>query len=416
MRMIGQNSPLRNPDELKQDVLNWLESLMVEDTQYGTYKMSDSTEATLFSSCFAIFLKELYNDLKNITPGQRQEWIDLINSWQDEETGFFIDPWLKKERVFSKYLGKAHDLAYVTWQGTTFCISTLKALGGEIRYPFRFLDEWKNSDKVAAWLQDLDWKKRTWTAGNVAMFLGICLIADYELNNDSKTRDALESFFDWHNNFQDPKTGFWGTNYGTPIHTGLFGAMHQYLLYYYMNRPLKYVEQIIDNTLLIQQPDGLFSSVGGGGACEDLDAVDTLVNMYQHIDYRRDDIRKALQKVIIATVNTQNEDGGFPWAKRYHFGIKDWLRLGLSISRHRNFGYWYHSCKEAVLGHSIFWNRPLSPLGWTRTPIPATESYIFAVWFRSLNLALISQVLPENPYAQIEWKFLSAPGLGYFHS
>jgi hypothetical protein len=410
--MMQDEMQVSKPDELKQHILSWLESMSVKDAPYGTYKMSASTEATLFSSCFAAFVRQLYNNLRNISPEQQCEWIDLINSEQDEETGFFIDPRLKYEGLFSEHLSKDHDWAYVTWQSTCFCISALKALGGEMKHRLRFLDEWRNPDKVTSWLENLDWRRGTWTAGNVAMFLGVCLITDYETNNDIKARDALEAFFDWHDNFQDPKTGFWGTNCGTPVHIGLFGAMHQYLLYYYTGRPLRYMERIVDNTLLIQQPDGLFSSIGGGGACEDLDAVDTLVNMYQRIDYRRNDIEKALQKVLAAIVNSQNEDGGFPWAKRHHFGIKEWLRVGLSHSN--SFNYWYHSCREAILEQTILWKRPLRPLGWTRTPIPATESYIFPTWFRSLTLALITQVLPENPYARLEWKFLTAPGLGYF--
>ena len=148
--------------------------------------------------------------------------------------------------------------------------------------------------------------------------------------------------------------------------------------------------------------------------CEDLDAVDTLVNMYKRIEYRRDDIEKALQKVSAATINLQGDDGGFLWAKRHHFGIKDWSKLGFSILRHCNFGYWRHSCTEAVIGQFITYNKPRLSQGWTKTGIPATESDIFATWFRSLNLALISQVLPENPYAEIDWKFLKSPGLGYF--
>lgn len=411
---VSHGIELKEPLQLRSEILNWLEGLRVKDAPYGTYKMSASTEATLFSTCFAVFLRELYNDLGNISPGQRREWIDLIKGWQDEETGFFIDPRLKREGTYNQCLTREHDWGYVTWQATSFCISALKALGDAARYPFKFLDEWKNPDKVISWLESLDWKHGTWTDGNTAMFLGICLITDYELNGESRAKKAIEAFFDWHDNFQDPRTGFWGTNCGTPLHIGLFSALHQYLLYYYMNRPLKYMERIIDNTLLIQQPDGLFSAMGGGGGCEDLDAVDTLVNMYQRVDYRRDDIRRALHKVLVATVNSQNEDGGFPWAKRYHFGVKDWLRLGLSIRQHRNLNFWYHSCREAMIGQFITRNRPLHPPGWTKTPIPAKESYVFPTWFRSLNLALISQVIPENPYAQIEWKFLSAPGLGFF--
>jgi hypothetical protein len=406
---------LINPQELKREVLYWLETMRIKDAPYGTYKMSKSTEATLFSSCFAVFVRELYGDLECISSKQRGEWIELIQSCQDRKTGFFVDPLLKKEGNFSEILGKDHDWGYVTWQSTTFCISALKALEGEIEYPFKFLEEWKNPDMVTSWLESLDWRRGVWTAGNLVMFLGVCLITGYEQNNDKKAKEGLIALFDWHDRFQDSKTGFWGTDHGNPINIGLFGAMHQYLLYYYMNRPLKYKEKIVDNTLLIQQPDGLFSPAGGGDGCEDLDAVDTLVNMYKHINYRREDIKNALEKAFIATINLQSEDGGFLWAKRYHFGIKDWTKIVFSILWHHNFRYWHHSCIEAAIGQFISFNKPRLSKGWTKTGIPATESDIFATWFRSLNLALICQVLPENPYAEIDWKFLKSPGLGYFN-
>lgn len=405
---------LKNPQELKDEVLNWLETMRVNDAPYGTYKMSEHTEATLFSSCFAVFVRELYNDLESSTKKQREEWISLIQNCQDEDTGLFIDPVLKQEGKFNEILGTDQGWGYTTWQSTTFCISALNTLNGSIKYPFNFLEQWKDPNKVTSWLNSLDWRKRTWCNGNLAMFLGICLITDYELTNNKKTKESLNAFFKWHDSFQDPKTGFWGTDRGTPIDIGLFGAMHQYLLYYYMDRQLEYAEKIVDNTLHLQQPDGLFSPVGGGDGCEDLDAVDTLVNMYKRTEYRKDDIEKALQKVLVATINLQGGGGGFLWAKRHHFGIKDWSKLGFSISRHRNFGYWRHSCTEAVIGQFITYNKPRLSQGWTKTGIPATESDIFATWFRSLNLALISQVLPENPYAEIDWKFLESPGLGYF--
>ncbi|NQE54075.1 hypothetical protein C5S29_10830 [ANME-1 cluster archaeon GoMg3.2] len=96
------------------------------------------------------------------------------------------------------------------------------------------------------------------------------------------------------------------------------------------------MEKIVDTTLLLQQPDGLFSPVGGGDGCEDLDAVDTLVNMHKCVDYRREDIKNALERVLAATINLQGEDGAFLWTKRHHFGIKDWGRLGVSILHHHN--------------------------------------------------------------------------------
>jgi len=87
------------PRKLRSDVLNWLESLRVEDTPYGTYKMSKSTEATLFPSCFAVFVGELYDDLKNITRKQRQEWTNLISNAQDEKDWIIRRTKAKRTRI-----------------------------------------------------------------------------------------------------------------------------------------------------------------------------------------------------------------------------------------------------------------------------------------------------------------------------
>lgn len=94
------NTPA-SPQELKNDVLNFLESLRAKDAPYGTYKMSKSTEATLFSSCFALFVRELYDDLESITQSQRQKWIDLISNAQDKKTGLFTEQRLKDRGLFS---------------------------------------------------------------------------------------------------------------------------------------------------------------------------------------------------------------------------------------------------------------------------------------------------------------------------
>lgn len=141
---------LKNPHELKKEVLNWLETMRVKDAPYGTYKMGNSTEATLFSSCFAVLVRELYNDLNIISQTERDEWIELIQNCQDRETGLFIDTLLKEEGKFNENLGMDQGWGYTTWQSTTFCISALNALNGSIRYPFNFLDEWKDPDKVTS--------------------------------------------------------------------------------------------------------------------------------------------------------------------------------------------------------------------------------------------------------------------------
>jgi len=399
---------------VRENILNWLETLRVKEATYGTYKMSKSTDATLFSSCFAVFLRKLYGDLDTIPSDELVEWTTFIQNCQDEETGLFVDPILKKEGKFEKKLGTNQGLGYTTWQSTAFCLSALNALNAEKIYPLWFLDAWKNAEKVELWLDSLNWKKNTWCNGNLAMFLGIALIHDMESTNSLKTRECVDHFFKWHDKNQDPKTGFWGTNFGTPIDHGLFGAMHQYLLYYYLNRKINYMEKIIDNTLVLQQADGLFSTQGGGDGCMDLDAIDTLVNMHLLIDHKRPRIERAMKRAFISTLDLQGDDGGFLWTKRYKFGIRNWCNLGASAFRHRNLNYWSNSCRDAVIGQLIYYNKSRISRGWTSNPIPTGESDLFSTWFRSLNLALISQILPRCCYSEFNWGFLEAPGLGFF--
>ncbi len=123
-----------NTSRLRTEVLDGLESLREKDKAYGMYKMNKSTGATIFTSCSAVFIRNLFDDRKNLTDEERNQWIGLISGCQDDKTGLFTDP-----GIYERKLTEEHDLNYVTWQSTTFCISALQALGAEIKYPLRFL-------------------------------------------------------------------------------------------------------------------------------------------------------------------------------------------------------------------------------------------------------------------------------------
>ena len=199
------------------------------------------------------------------------------------------------------------------------------ALGAAPLYPLSFLEEWKKQGVISHWLESLNWKE-PWQQGNRVMFLGIMLIVDFQMNGDVNSRQAVKEFLAWHDHFQNPKTGFWGEGNASGYFEGLFGAFHQYLLYFYLDYPLQYMERIVERTLFLQQHDGLWSPLSGGGGCEDMDAVHILVALYQRKDYRRADSEKALNKAYHAILLLQAKDGGFLWAIRRYFGLKDWIR------------------------------------------------------------------------------------------
>ncbi len=119
----------------------------------------------------------------------------------------------------------------------------------------------------------------------------------------------------------------------------------------------------------LQNHDGGFDPDGGGGACEDVDAIDILVNVYKRSDYKHADIRHALRRCAAHMLRTQNNDGGFPYER----------------------------------------NRPQSHMGIPGTAAPANSSTSFATWFRLHSLALCGEVLPD--YAS-----LLGAGLGFSRS
>ena len=397
-------------EKLAPEVLQWLEELRLKQEPYGTYKMSRSTEATLFSSCFALFIRELCKDLGDITSKQRDEWTELISSSQDKQTGLFICPRLKKTNNWSEHLSIHHDWAYVTWQSTTFCLSALEVLGVVPRFPLRFLEKWKSEEVITTFFGKLDWDNGVWAAGNIAMFLGICLICDQELfGNDNS--ESIDSFFGWHDRFQDPNTGFWRTD-DAPTLIGLFGAIHQFLIYYYMGRELRFGKEVVDNTLRFQERDGHFFPCGGG-ACEDYNASNTLVNMYGRLDYRRGDIEDSLRLLLDAVLKTRGKDGGFLWANRKRYEMKDWYNQIFSYHRYGNLKDWKWMLRKAVgIQLRTARNEGRSPLGWVDTPIPICESDLFSTWLRLLVIAEVSQII-QTPFSNVKWNFLKTPGLGW---
>lgn len=401
-------SAVRNAAGLQQRTLKWLHGLRITEQPYGRFRMSQSTDDTIFTSCFAAFLFDLLNAVPDLPENSRQEWLDYILSFQDPETGLFSDQYSDERN-----LSKSHDLRYVTWQLTTFCISAIRALGGELRYPLRFLkDEGLNEPKnVCRVLEEFNWRN-PWGAGNLAMFLGIMLIVDAEQRKAGVEDAAVQAFFDWHDGYQNKRTGFWGEGKLSEYHNGLFGAYHQYLLYFYASRDLGCKEQIIDRVINFQNIDGMFAPQMGGGGCEDIDAIDTLVQLYLRTGYRSDDVKKTLAKAYDAIVPLEAADGGFVWGVRKRYGPLMYLRHALSFGRNREFQQWVFVNRRFVR-EQLNPIKPRHPEGWVSRGIPIEEGDLFSTWFRLLAIAYASMVI-DTPHSSLKWHFLEAPGLGWF--
>jgi hypothetical protein len=392
---------------LRERVLGWLDTMRIPAAA-GVYRLNRGVPPSPFASCFAVFVRHLFDDLRSLSSAERVTWLEALQAYQDPSTGLFSDA-----AHAARSPDAAHNVEHLNRQLTTFCLSAVHVLGGQPLYPLHFLEQWKDPDKLCAWLDRLDWTN-PWNSSNKAMFLGIFLLYERDFACDPRSRRAVDAWFAWHDRHQNPTTGFWGRGRRAEYIDGMGGAYHQFILYHYAKRPLRYAQQIVDRTLLLQQPDGLYSPHLGGATCNELDAVDILVHLHRRHDYRRPEIEVALRRILAGTLANQNPDGGFCWGHPRVFSPRNYWRLTADVFRHRSLYFWYLNWRAAAALH-LRWPVRLHT-GWADQPRAWNESSIFDTWFRCLSLAEISQVLPDTPFAAMHWNFLSVPGLGWFAS
>jgi hypothetical protein len=130
---------------------------------------------------------------------------------------------------------------------------------------------------------------------------------------------------------------------------------------------------LVEVALSLQHADGGFNPEGGGGACEDTDAIDILVNMYKQVDYKRPQVRIALRRSLRQILGMQMPDGGFVYRR----------------------------------------DQPFVHMGVEKTASPANQSNLFPTWFRVHTLALISEILTDEPATQMAWRFNRTCSMGW---
>ena len=120
---------------LRKDVLDWLAKMQISPVQF---RMGDEMDATIFSSCFALYIMDLFGVVDTWGESKRYEWIDYINSFQEEESGLFIP---------AGYHGELNSKS--VHQLTTFCLSALELLEHAApKYELKFVEHWQKSKNM----------------------------------------------------------------------------------------------------------------------------------------------------------------------------------------------------------------------------------------------------------------------------
>jgi hypothetical protein len=400
LRLLRREIPLNKqpetvPHTLKGSPSDWVLSMRNPANPYQ-FKFAPSVDSyTLLSSCFAALSLQLTGDLQKQPTTERDGWAEYIQSHQQLNTGMFVDPMLKRKDLRSQ----SHSLTYMTWQSTFFAVAALDALDTKPMHPLSFVQDIQNKHSADSWMQKQQWNN-PWLASNMVMFLLSLSISRTQDDLDPAGVSYAHAMLDWLDEHQDPETGYWNPRGTASLRNAMAGAFHFYFFYYYLGRPIKYVNRIIDSTLSLQAEDGLFGKKLGGGACIDLDAIDILVKLSLLTDYRSSEIYEALQKAFVALWVNQNSDGSFCEAKR-PLPAKKWQR----------------KCAER-LKLDILLDRPwgesiTSQAGWRKMQYNIQEGDLWSTWFRTLSLALISLRYPKKFLLKDDWVFVKKPALGW---
>lgn len=334
----------------------------------GEYRSSLNSPPTLYASCFALMTSNHLGRLSSFDARHLQAWGKYLQRFQDQETGYFLGP----EILHASHFGTDHNRQHISEHLTAHVLPALALLGIRPQYPLLFARKYLDREILGQWLSDRDWSK-AWVEGNNLLFMGQWLIHLHEVEGHREGREALEYMLDWLDGEVDPETGLWGTNGYCNKYVAMYGGYHQLLLYYYLKRNFAYTHKLVDTVLSLQHLDGGFSEHWGGGTCQDLDAVDILVNSTKRTDYRRKDIYTALRRASIAVLRRFSLKGGF--VDRVD---EEFTHMGLSS-----------------------------------TYSPPNEPNMFSTWFGLLTLVLISEVIKTPWTEDVEHRFNVSCSMGW---
>lgn len=366
---------------IRRRTLAFIERMRFRDPPFGRYRYSGSaSKPTLYNSTYAAMTRHLYRDLGSLGDAQRRQWIDYLQSHQDDD-GLFRDPVIHDQGWYKgdpEWCGRRHLSCHV--------VTALGCLGAVAAKPMRFLDPLLEPGGLLRWLEGRAWADRPDYVGNEVLNVGTLMQYARDSQGNARCAEAMRTLLAWMNaHYLNERTGLWGsldTAKPRELSRAVMGAYHFWLLYFYDRLPIPHPERVVDSCLATQNACGGFGqgvhtgSDRQSSACEDIDSIDPLARLlHSNPSYRRDDIRAALRRACAEVLRTQTPDGG----------------------------WWFVHGKAFTYGHE-------------QLAAGATEGAMFPTWFRTLSLAYLGKALPDSIAGGFDWQFGDSPGIQFWRT
>jgi hypothetical protein len=296
----------------------------------------------------------------------------LGNTWENEGEKIYLAKKLKNFQqkdgsFYPKGLddiknSKSHE--YLKMHTSNYALGAMMILDPKFDFQSSFFDRFLDADYLTAWLKQRSFI-RPWEESN-----NIVNVAAYlALNNDSGNSNALPRLYqmlEWHNKFQNPRSGgFDGLSTSrNHISQSMAGAVHNFHIHHYLNEPMNF-ESVIGKNMIPFLYEGPLT------ACLSIDFVELACHTIGYVDSKHQaELASALLYHLEALLNYQNSDGG-----------------------------WYENASKG---------KPTTAAGMKEVQ---ASSCSYATWFRLCSIGMISNTLLGSDLEK--WNFRDTLGMGY---
>jgi GT2 family glycosyltransferase len=345
-------------------------------------------------TCFGVLAAETLGCLSDIKRTHGPALTRIFEGVERDADGLPLMAELRRPELSS------HSATYIRLQTQYFLLHASDALGLSPAIPLGFLEKLSDRGYLFGWMDGGPWDN-PWLHSNNIMFALTFLQFWWSATGTHLAIQRIDDVLDYLDQRQDSGSGLWQPNNGTDMYNAMYAAYHFWPYYFWRGRRPRHVEAVIDATLGLQRPDGLFGRSGsGGGACEDLDAIHTLVMMSLVADHRAAEVESALARALESLLAAQNDDGGFSnyfvhtQPKSLRRRASEAVGLDRLLKRRMKAREWRQS-------------------GWTQLSCPVTRSDMWAAWFRPLAIRLILHRYGVGPQGSEAGAFRRKPGLGW---
>jgi hypothetical protein len=298
-------------EDFKRDIIVFVRSNQVNETHYLHKYSASCTKPTLYASAYALMTLSLLGELEKLSDGEKEEWRNYFDSFQNESDGLFYDPAVQNEIYYDTDWWGARHLAL-------HMISAYTDLGFRPKYSFAFLKKYYKPTAIQEWLDQFDWQSASIGAEDVdnkIMNIGCLLQYQRDYWEDAEAAQAIEFLKKYLRSKINKQTGMWGFfDIAKPHQRSRMVQFAYHLL------PIFFHDQdfdfnaglIVTNVLNTQNKYGGYGVQLNSSACEDIDSIYLLIRLRFLCDASQQiEIEVSLKKAFSWIFLNQMEGGGF---------------------------------------------------------------------------------------------------------